>query len=198
MAIARITSHAAEAIALLLEQYQDKPRLKALALSYLRRCQELDDTAWDVVIKRIIENAEGAQLDALGRLVGQQRESRVDNVYRIYILARIRINWSRGKPDDIIEVLRIVEATDFSVRWSGADTFEIFFPDPPVTAALILFDLANQARAAGVRIDFVLGLSSARAFRFGDADDLTFNATVGLGDEADPATGGLLEDVISN
>jgi hypothetical protein len=198
MALVHTTTHVEEAPSFFLEQYQQKPLLKAWLLSYVRRCQELDDAAFDVAMKRIIDNAEGAQLDALGRLVGETRKGKADVLYRVYLYARIRINWSRGKPDDIIAVLRIVEAALFRLRWAGPDLIDVEYREAPATSGFVLFDLANLARMAGVRINVIVPTSSERGFRFGSRSSPTLNEDRGFGSPSDDSVGGLLEMEFTN
>src|SRR5688572_13994483 len=105
MALTKIADHVEQGLRLLLDQYKDKPRLTALLSSYLNRVQELEDAAWDVRIKRFVDDAVGAQLDGIGRIVGELRQGRDDVTYRLFILARIRVNLSFGHADDVIDVL---------------------------------------------------------------------------------------------
>jgi hypothetical protein len=105
----QVTDHEEQAYGLFLEQYAEKPRLAALLASYTQEIQELEDAIWAVRIGRFLDNAVGAQLDVIGKLVGESREGRADNVYRVLITGKIRVNWSLGRPKDVIETVRAVQ-----------------------------------------------------------------------------------------
>lgn len=193
MSIYRKTDHAEEAPTLLLDQYKDKPRLKALLLSYIRRVQELEDAIWDVLTKRLIDNAEGAQLDVLGRIVGQRREGREDDVYRLYIGARIRINSSKGRADDILDVLALVESVPTSYTELYPASIAIEFLDATEAPPTVLIDLARQAKPSGVRIGIVVPNAPVdQTFAFSDAVSGDNDPARGFGHEGSTEYGGLI------
>lgn len=155
MGITRLTDHAEQALALLLSQYQDKPRLAALLSSYVRRCQELEDATWDVLTLRLIDDAADEQLDAIGRLVGEVRDGKDDATFRLFILTRIRINLSFGHADDVIDVLNLVETADFILREFYPATMVVEFLAATTRDATVLIGLARRAKSAGVRLQLV-------------------------------------------
>lgn len=194
MAITQQLDHAEQAAGLLLGVYQEKPRIRALLLSYVARCQELDNAIWGVIVKRLIDNAEAAQLDAIGRIVGEPRNGKVDALYRVYVLARIRINWSKGQPRDVIEVLRIVEAQAFRYReYYPASILVEYVGPPPSTTPAVLVDLAKQAKPAGVRLQLVAPTASNQftVTPVGGASD----PALGLGHLGSTTYGGFLSSV---
>lgn len=89
-------------IDLLLEQYRGKPVLEALITSYLKQVQLLIDAASDMHLARLVENATGPRLDEIGKLVGAKRTSADDNVYRLWVQAKILINKSSGTHTDFM------------------------------------------------------------------------------------------------
>ncbi len=108
MAAERNVTHIARGLEKLLGQFQDKPILRALLTSYLRRTQRVEDMAWDVASRLNIESGTGWILDAIGRLVGRGRATYAsDAVYRVALRAQIAINRSRGRVRDIVEVGRL-------------------------------------------------------------------------------------------
>jgi hypothetical protein len=197
MALARITDHVAQGLALLLDQYKGKPRLAAFISSYLRRVQELDDAAWDTLIKRYIDDAEGAQLDGIGRIVGEQRQGKDDATYRLFILVRIRVNLSFGHADDVIDVLNLVEAADFLLVEYYPASMVVDFATMPAIAPVVLIALARMAKGAGVRLQLLYGASEvgvdAFSFCAGSGTETTTTEGFALGDES---TGGYLSGAI--
>jgi hypothetical protein len=191
---AQITDYADEAGTRPLEQYQGKPRLLALLLSFVNRCQELENAAWDVIIKRMIDNAHDAQLDTIGKIVGQLRGAQADDIYRIYITARIRINRSQGHPDDVIDVLRLVDAATFTYTEFYPATAVVEYASAPTADPQVLAALARLAISAGVRFNLI-AQSQTNDFLLGDD---TVGGQVdtqhGLSDEAE-STGGCLAGI---
>jgi hypothetical protein len=125
----QITDHEEQAYGLFLEQYSEKPRLAALLASYAQEIQELEDAIWAVRLGRFLDNAVGAQLDVIGKLVGEPREGRADNVYRVLITGKIRVNWSLGRPKDVIETVRAVQGPENTHRYVSVfpASFEVVF-----------------------------------------------------------------------
>jgi hypothetical protein len=147
---AKVEDHEEQAQGLLIEQYQEKQRIAAWLASFSTQAQLCEDMLWDVLVKRLIDNAEGHQLDMIGAIVLEPRRSRPDETYKPYVLARIRINWSQGNPDDVIAVLRIIESAAFRYVEIYPASFEVQYLAPTTVRAGVLGDIASQARAAGM------------------------------------------------
>lgn len=150
MAITKVDDHVEQAQGLLIEQYQERPRLAAWLASYSTRCQEAEDMLWDVLTKRLIDNAEGAQLDMIGKIVDEPRQGRDDATYKVYVLAKIRINWSQGTPDDVIAVLQILDAAAFRYVELYPASFEIQYDAPPAAPLGTLADVIHPAKESGM------------------------------------------------
>lgn len=199
MPIFRVEDHAEQAHGLLLEQYRDRPRLRALLESYVDRCQELEDAAWDTLILRLIDNAENAQLDTIGRIVGEERKGRTDEIYRLWIKARIAINKSHGHPADIINVLRIVEPIPFLYQEHYPATVVIEFLERIASSIQDLHDIAEETAAAGVRVDIIysIAIEADEMFSFSTVADegaVDNDQSFGL---SDGTTGGHLAMVVT-
>ena len=111
-------SHTAEAKALLVEQYKGKPKIEALLASWVDELQEVEDVLFDLFDAFLLDNAVGDQLDFIGKMVGELRKNRSDADYRLFVKARIAINRSNGKPEEILSILRIV--SDADARWPSS------------------------------------------------------------------------------
>lgn len=187
----RIEDHADRAAARLLEQLRDKPRINSLVRLLAEQVQALEDALHQLYTDRTLETAVGAQLDVLGALVGQARQSYTDEEYRTHIRARIRLNLSSGTIPDLIAIFRTLVP--------APGTLELFehFPaglhlrirgiafTPAFARMLVKF--LRLGKAAGVHA--VLEWQEAS-----DAATFTFNGTAaqGFGDVNDPAVGGRL------
>lgn len=191
------TQHVDDALRLFLDQFKERPRLAALLSSYIQRVQDLEDAAWDVLVKRLIDNAEAAQLDAIGRIVGEVRDGRDDPTFRLFVLARIRINKSFGHADDVIDVLRLVEAADFTyLEVYPASAYVDYLTDTSQDAATLIA-LARLARASGTRLQLLYGDHDIGVDGFSLCTGTTeiASTTEGLG-ISDASTGGYLSGVL--
>lgn len=155
MTLAAITDHVEHGLSRLLEQFKGKPRLEAWISSYLEGVQELTDAAWAVLVMRLIDDAVGEQLTVLGRLVGQPRIVEDEERYRVLVRARIAVNSSSGKPDDLIRVANLLFGADAEY------SMHEFFPAALVFSINEAIDvipaleqgMLDEAAAGGVRVD---------------------------------------------
>lgn len=99
------TTHVAESLALLATQFRDKPNLAAFITALVRQVQDLENAQFQIYVAFVVANATFAQLDVLGRIVGEDRQGRDDTTYRVYISARIAINISSGTRDEILRIM---------------------------------------------------------------------------------------------
>ncbi len=189
--ITKNTEHTAEGLLLFIDRYKNKPRLASLLLIFLDQVQELEDALFQLITDRAIDAAVGVQLDILGDIVGQpERVGLSDDDYRTIIKARIKVNRSDGHAEQLIEILALV-ATLTGVEQPA----EILLLDVPPAALrislltdigpldpLIVFNLLNDARGAGIKLDFIYTTTlKADTFTFGgdgpnDPDKGFFNS----------------------
>lgn len=199
MPLARVTTHVDDGLERQLSQFKDKPLIEAWLRSYLRQCQVLEDAIYDVILSRMIDRAVGAQQDQIGRIVGQHRQGRDDNDYRLFLRAKIRVNRSKGAVEDIFAVGAII----FGVPWlydeypPACFLVELLL-EPPFDPVL-LYQLIHKTKAAGVGMQFI-SPTAPEATRFlplnvGDANV----ANNGAGDaSAFDQTYGLVSDVVTD
>lgn len=158
MALTKIEDHVERGLALLLSQYQGKPRITALLSSFLRRVQELEDATIDVLISRLIDNAVNEQLNAIGRIVQQiNTEGWDDDTYRLFIKAKIRADKSNGHGDDVIDVINLVEAADFALSEVYPAAMYVDFATVTAAPPSILMALARRAKGSGVALQILYG-----------------------------------------
>ena len=110
---ARNDTHVDEGLELLTSKYRDKPIVRAILASLLARVQVLEEDLWQVlwgwVLTHYDHTASGQQLDDLGAIVGQPREGRSDADYLTAIRLRIRINRSKGRSEDVLQVAKLID-----------------------------------------------------------------------------------------
>lgn len=128
-----------------------------LLKAWLGTLQPIEDTVMSIMSQRQVGQAVGAQLDLLGKLVGQGRGGLSDEDYRRYISTRIAANKSNGLTDELIRIATLVlndDSAGIVVTQEGTATIRMRVSDVAITGdlAAILFKFENLAKAAGVRI----------------------------------------------
>lgn len=108
MTIQRNLQHVAQALANLIAQFSESPRLQDLIRIYVRQIQDLEDALVDLIESIDIDTAQSSSLDALGSIVNEPRSGRNDTDYRIAIKGKIILLSSRGTREDIIALLKSV------------------------------------------------------------------------------------------
>jgi hypothetical protein len=139
------TDHVQDSRSLLIEQFKNRTVITGLLDVFSRRAQDLENVFWDIIDKRLLDNALDAQLDALGRLVGEKRDGRNNTAYKKGIRLRIRVNRSKGRSADLVDLLllwgQVFRYVEYRyLAWSAELEDE---PD-----ILYLHALLTQAKAA--------------------------------------------------
>jgi hypothetical protein len=149
--------HVAGALGRLLEQFKTKPNVVALVSALVGTMQPLEAALWDLFTKRQLATAFGAQLDALGVIVGQPRNGLSDSDYARYLNARVAANASDGRIEDLISVTRLVlndVATTITIARPGVAAVEVIVTGDLIADALaaIVISFLRDARDAGIRL----------------------------------------------
>jgi hypothetical protein len=171
-----VLDHVETAVGRLTDVYR-KPLISALLSAAIREVQKLEDTYWDLYTKRSPATGEGNVLDLLGRIVGQLREGRSDDEYRIWIAARILVNQSSGTRPQLIAIVRKLVGAGVDMRFEDEypAAFTIHIEEPIVGAdGVEIAKMVKLARAGGVAGQFHWYDIEA-VFRFsatGDAPEL--------------------------
>lgn len=142
----KIDNHADRMAGLLIHQFRGAPRMNALVRALATTQQDAEDAVYHMASHRWLPSAYGAQLDALGDILGELRFGRSDDIYRMWLYFRIFINASKGTPEDIIEILRFItnegEPGGRVIYWENHPASVQLFTDGPfVPGAIIDTDL---------------------------------------------------------
>jgi hypothetical protein len=197
--LAESLDHVARGLSKLLEQFKGKPRIEKWLTIYLEQVQEVEHALWQLLVDRVLDVAVGAQLDGWGSIVGQPRGSMDDTDYRIFIKARILVNLSNGKPEELIAILRLILETsgvvDFTEQYPAGIRIIINMALP--FDASVPFELMREAKPGGVRLSLEwTELDPEDSFTFADGDEPEASATQGFGDITDPDVGGGLAGIM--
>lgn len=118
------------------------------------QAQALEDAGQELFGLYDIDASEGAQLDLVGRLVGQPRAGLDDATYRLYLRARIIANRSSGGPEELYAVMRALFGQDIGlvVHTSYVKAFEMRVKGPITPAGAVAGrDFLGDAKEAGAR-----------------------------------------------
>lgn len=175
-------THAAEAVAHLVQQFRGKPKIEAFVSLIGRQIQDLENALFSIVSTTDINTVTGTQLDVIGLLVSQPRNGHSDDVYRLFLRARILVNSSRGSVDEIIAILALligsnpvislIEPPDSpTILDTDLDpaTFEIDVTSdlPAGVDGVVVSLMALEAKSTGIR--GLISFHNAPAFRFDTA-----------------------------
>lgn len=170
MSFERNPNHAEHGILKFAAPFWGKPRWAALFVAIARQIQDIEDAACDVIEKRMIANATGAQLQVLAKLVRQIDPGLGDEVLRNLIRVRIRVNRSLGRLADLLAVFQLlgVDKANREIVPSPPAKLEIYLSGAMPLPTDMLTDLLNEAAPAGVGVVTLHDIGGAGAFHFLD------------------------------
>lgn len=147
--VAKFDEHR-ERVSRLVDYFRGQPILEALCQSWLDQIQEIEDALFEILLERNLDDAEGVQLETIGKIVGQTPLEQTQDL-RTAIRARLLINRSSGTPEELILLLRLlladeeefalVEEYPAQVRVRILDPLTSFTP----SVGLLLLDQADPA-----------------------------------------------------
>lgn len=180
MSLAHVTDHEDRGAALLTEQFKRRPKIVAWLKSYLAQVQQLEDAAWTLREQRALATAQGTNLDVLGALVGQPRGGRSDELYRVWIGARMLVNRSAGKASQIIAIASKLAGTVTLKEWPPA-AFEVYATTPvDGLTGVQIAKLLALAKAAGVMMHFIW-YDVPNPFQFSASGESVMSSPYGFG-----------------
>lgn len=193
--IVKIDDHVEQALNRRLEQYIGKPNIEAVLEIHAEGYQELEEVFNDLMLKRLnIDEAEGEQLDQIGKVIGQPRMSFDDDFYRILLYARIGINVSNGEPERIINTLKLLTKA-FYVHYMNLGGGEIEVgSDGVINPLSVEFLLTNLQKVVmgGIRVNSLRIYSPDEAFAIAGPNQKTLG--LGFGDDSVADSGGKLAE----
>lgn len=164
--------HVAAGLSRLYMQFR-KPKIIALLTAYLERWNQLEAVAQDLLRKRNIFNAVGAQQDLVGKIVLQPRNGLDDDTYRRYLFAKVATNNSSARLEDIIKIAKLIINDDTAYikieRLAIATVFVQIRNFITVNAlANVLIDLLRLAPGGGIRLRLEFSsVASGLTFTYG-------------------------------
>lgn len=127
MSATQITDHADQAVAQLLSEVAKDERLVELVEILCDAVQDAEDLVWSLIADRTVEDADGVQLDAWGRVLGKSRGGLADDVYRRVLAAWQGALRSQGRRNAlIIAFAAVLDWTAVMYRDRGVSGHPLF------------------------------------------------------------------------
>lgn len=183
-------SHVAEALADRLFQDKDLPRAEAWATVVGERWQGVEDFAWQVATERDLDNAIGVQLDGLGDILDEPRGGLSDDQYRLFLRAKVLVLKSRGRIEQLIQILEVLGYTDLTITEQPPAHIQVNVCE--VVYAHETDRILRLAKAAGVGLLFAYSeYESEYMFQASNTyAAVEYYANSGAGSAYAPLTGG--------
>lgn len=173
MLATQITTHVQDALARLLQQYKGRALIAGFYTAFVAQIQELEDAVYALDGGRQIWNgsstpAIGAQLDAIGTVVGIARNGLDDQQYILFIFGKIAENFS----DDTIQAVLSVIAYIFQAQqvivqeiYPAGLYINVLAPAIPSTLFPVAETLVQNAIGAGIKL-VLTSQNTVNVFRF--------------------------------
>lgn len=191
------TGHAAIARSRLTDAGRRNAGLANLVDAVAEAVQGVEDAYWQLYSERWLDDAVGAQLDVLGRIVGQPRNGYGDADYRGHIAARIVANRSSGTAEELLTMVRTIVPGPTTLVL--ADAYPAGFVLQAGVSNLasglvqLIVSLLRASREAGIHgvFEYMSGTTDADSFTLDGGGGL------GFGDATTPASGGGLAGALA-
>lgn len=172
MSITLVTNHQQAAKNRLREQYKGKPIIEGLLDSWTGQIQDLEQVFIDLSTKRSLVASEGIQLDLLGELLDVLRQGKTDAAYRIALRAKIAKNFSRGTPEDVIAIFKLLTSSTKVQLADGAMGDFHILADHPLTQDEVNILLREMmfTDSAAVRMTGIGSFDPPDSFAFDGSD----------------------------
>jgi hypothetical protein len=181
--LTKIENHVEAGLSRLIEQYKRDVTFRKFLTIHLRRVQELEDAYWEILVKRLFDTAEGAQLTAIGKIVGAERGGLSDEDFKIVVAARIAVLRSHGTPNDLQNLCVLCLPPGFTFEYEEADlTAFVEIQEQVNFSPNVLVEILVDAKLGGTRLVLLFSTTPV--------DELLDLETVGWGHYGSTTIGG--------
>lgn len=192
--IVHVATHVDDAVARLIGQYTDRPRLIAFITLLAKQVQDIEDAAFDVLVQSALDAAQNNELDVIGNIVGQKRNGSADAEYRVFLAARIKTNRSDGKYATLSDIAKLLlgDATVVGYREFYPSAIEMSADGVSINSFIVWRDFLHRAKGSGKRIQFTYSTSptSTTLKRGSVYGSLGYTTSQQPGSTYDPGIGG--------
>lgn len=174
MLATKITNHIQQAIDRLAEQYKYQPGIVGFYTALIQQIQDLENAGYDLDAGRQIWDgtttpAVGAQLDALGTIVGIARNGLTDQQYILFLFGKIGENYSDTTTSTIITIAQYLFETQIILLYEEFQAgvgIEVIGTPLPSQLWPLAIGLIQASLGAGIKIKFFAISPDIGTFRF--------------------------------
>lgn len=203
MTITENTTHTETGLARLITPFITQPNMRALLTTYLDELQTIETVLIQLLDERWPDTTTStAMLNILGAIVGQAREDRDNDTYKLWIRGRILVNLSSGTPEELIEIISFLAGLatgelEYTEYYPAGFTLEILTDATGLDLSSLSL-LLTEARPACVESSIVYTEETySESFVFSSGDTEEASSTLGTStDNEDDSAGGYLMGVI--
>lgn len=195
----KIDTHVSATLALLPEQFRGDPTINALLEAWCTEIQAVEDAAFQIIDVLHVDLATGDLLDKIGQIVGESREGRGDDLFKVFVKVRILINKSSGTIDELLTIFKLLEPTaagritEYAPASFLLDISDIAIDPLVVTSYGKILQQAKAATYSGA-LQYAFA-PAADAFTFSDDTTPSISTAQGFSDVSQ-TTGGKMTGVI--
>jgi hypothetical protein len=165
--ISKIDSHTAIACSNLLTQDSYKPDFEGLLRAIVEPLQDIENILFELYKNRSLNDATGYYLNRIGGIIGEERNYRNDEDYRLAILIRIISNNGGGTADEILIILSsIYQNSEIEYRECGDAFFQIQIKQE--TRPVGINQLLRKLTPIAVNMPTIVHLCTGRSFQFAE------------------------------
>lgn len=200
MLATKINNHVQQALGRLLQQYKGRPRIEGFYTALVQQIQDLENATYDLNEGRQLWDgtttpAVGAQLDAIGTIVGISRNGLDDEQYILIIFGKICENFSDDTIEAVLSVIQyLFQAQQVLVEEIYPAGLYINVLNPAIPSGLFLLAKNLVQNAIGAGINLVISQqNTTNVFRFAGSGVTAAN---GFGSVNTPGSGGVFVGLI--
>lgn len=158
------SSLTSEATSLLLSQFSESTKLKALINSLVQPLEEALTAVESLKQSLYIDKASGEVLDTIGTILNQPRNNLGDVDYGAWLKVRILLNNNSGTAEDIKRILSVLYAgvRGYELRESPGYLNVFLQKEPTFTTMKVIQAIIKEAVPMSVRTTVQVGISKPK------------------------------------
>lgn len=131
---------------------QDKENWTKLVQLFLNKLNEIEEVLQEILQQRDIYTVEGQQLDFVGKILGETRDTRSDDDYRSALLFNIGKRSSNGTPDNVSNLIKQYTSSQKVTLCESGMAFATISFDGKDHNDASLYELVEDIRPIAIRV----------------------------------------------
>ena len=166
--ITNTKNHVSIAKEYLLEQYKNRKNIEGFLTSIISPLQDIENTLYSIYKNSSLFIASGCYLDRIGAIIGEDRNFRKDDEYKLALFIRIIGNNGGGTPEELLVILRNIYKVNYLEYFeSGEAYFQIYIESNNSLNGIN--NILDKLKPAGVSPPSIIYSKSNNVFRFSES-----------------------------